>query len=176
MRVTLYPTRKEISIPAIMIRRSRKGYPLLLPQYCEFVSLTRGSCWTCKKRHKKCDEAHPACGRCIQAKITCEGYGTRLTWGPSDLDPTTTGILLNPIRQSRLEQRSIGFGDSNIAPIELNGIVESDQVWSPDSQLDILYLQHSAGSTSSTETEPSDEVSKRLMENCEKTSFRVGSS
>ncbi|KAH7022028.1 hypothetical protein EDB80DRAFT_1005 [Ilyonectria destructans] len=133
-----------------MIRRSRKG------------------CWTCKKRHKKCDEAHPACGRCIQAKITCEGYGTRLTWGPSDIDPPTTGILLNPVRQSRLEQRSIGFDDSDIAfnaSMELNDIVESGQVWSPDSQLDILYLQHGVGSTPSTETEPNDELSKRLMEN-----------
>ncbi|KAH7133786.1 hypothetical protein EDB81DRAFT_871216 [Dactylonectria macrodidyma] len=100
------------------------------------------------------------------AKITCEGYGTRLTWGPTDLDAPTEGILLNPVRPSRLEQRTL-LADSTIEcteSIEFGDTVELEQVWSPDSQLDMLYLQHGPDSAIGTET-PGDEVSKKLMEN-----------
>lgn len=47
--------------------------------------------------------------------MPCEGYETRLTWGPSNLDVPPTGILLNPVRQSRLQQRSIRHNESTIA-------------------------------------------------------------
>ncbi|KAL2847843.1 hypothetical protein BJY01DRAFT_163826 [Aspergillus pseudoustus] len=32
------------------------------------------ACETCRRRRKKCDEAHPTCGRCAKAKKVCLGY------------------------------------------------------------------------------------------------------
>lgn len=37
-------------------------------------------CWTCRARGNKCDEARPACLRCLQRGICCEGYGVKLVW------------------------------------------------------------------------------------------------
>lgn len=31
-------------------------------------------CWTCRVRHKKCDETHPVCKLCQSLHITCHGY------------------------------------------------------------------------------------------------------
>ncbi|KAK9238967.1 fungal-specific transcription factor domain-containing protein [Lipomyces kononenkoae] len=36
-------------------------------------------CWTCRKRHQKCDEAKPACWNCRFRGVECGGYGVRLT-------------------------------------------------------------------------------------------------
>lgn len=41
---------------------------------------SRKGCWTCRDRHKKCDEEKPECFRCQKAGRTCGGYGQRLTW------------------------------------------------------------------------------------------------
>ncbi|KAL0931296.1 C6 zinc finger protein [Colletotrichum truncatum] len=35
---------------------------------------TRTGCITCRRRHKKCDEAKPACLTCLKYKGFCEGY------------------------------------------------------------------------------------------------------
>ncbi|KAH8803611.1 fungal-specific transcription factor domain-containing protein [Xylogone sp. PMI_703] len=37
-------------------------------------------CWTCRSRRVKCDENLPACHRCTQRGVHCEGYGVRLSW------------------------------------------------------------------------------------------------
>ncbi|GME42680.1 uncharacterized protein ASPWEDRAFT_173328 [Neofusicoccum parvum] len=42
---------------------------------------SRGGCWTCKRRRRKCDEARPACATCRARGLRCEGYATRLRWG-----------------------------------------------------------------------------------------------
>lgn len=38
-------------------------------------------CWTCRARHLKCDEGKPSCLKCIKSRLSCEGYGVRLSWG-----------------------------------------------------------------------------------------------
>jgi hypothetical protein len=38
------------------------------------VPKVRSGCITCKRRHVKCDEAKPACQRCLKWQGTCEGY------------------------------------------------------------------------------------------------------
>ncbi|KGO68399.1 hypothetical protein PITC_070240 [Penicillium italicum] len=38
-------------------------------------------CWTCKKRRVQCDEMRPACRKCSDRGLTCEGYEIRLRWG-----------------------------------------------------------------------------------------------
>ncbi|KAJ4127957.1 hypothetical protein NW768_008240 [Fusarium equiseti] len=45
-------------------------------------------CWTCRAKHVKCDEAKPACNRCQNAGVECEGYGVRISWA-SVRNPTT---------------------------------------------------------------------------------------
>ncbi|KAM5377486.1 hypothetical protein ACJZ2D_004855 [Fusarium nematophilum] len=124
-------------------------------------------CWTCKRRHKKCDETRPVCKRCVQARIDCEGYETRLTWGPSDTTTPRTGAVLNPVRQTR-SQRKLrrsraaeipAEGDSDYMP-EISDLF---QVPSPD-QLDLL-VQYGSDGQVGAESLPSDDVSGQLMEN-----------
>jgi len=35
---------------------------------------SKGACWTCKLRRKKCDEERPACSACSSINIPCFGY------------------------------------------------------------------------------------------------------
>ncbi|GJN78286.1 hypothetical protein PLIIFM63780_001779 [Purpureocillium lilacinum] len=37
-------------------------------------------CWTCRIRHRKCDEVSPACRECTDRGITCHGYGRKPAW------------------------------------------------------------------------------------------------
>ncbi|KXH37622.1 hypothetical protein CNYM01_08346 [Colletotrichum nymphaeae SA-01] len=39
-----------------------------------------GGCWTCRIRHRKCDEATPTCSECTDRHIVCHGYGTEPDW------------------------------------------------------------------------------------------------
>ncbi|KAK0714723.1 hypothetical protein B0H67DRAFT_220594 [Lasiosphaeris hirsuta] len=39
------------------------------------VPKVRSGCITCKRRHVKCDEAKPACQRCLKWQGNCDGYG-----------------------------------------------------------------------------------------------------
>ncbi|KAK0376266.1 hypothetical protein CLIM01_06392 [Colletotrichum limetticola] len=39
-----------------------------------------GGCWTCRIRHRKCDEATPTCKECTDRHIVCHGYGTEPDW------------------------------------------------------------------------------------------------
>lgn len=37
-------------------------------------------CWTCRIRHRKCDEKQPACRECTDRTIPCHGYGPKPKW------------------------------------------------------------------------------------------------
>lgn len=37
-------------------------------------------CWTCRIRHKKCDERKPECHTCSSRSIPCHGYGKAPPW------------------------------------------------------------------------------------------------
>ncbi|PNY27528.1 Transcriptional regulatory protein UME6 [Tolypocladium capitatum] len=37
-------------------------------------------CWTCRIRHRKCDETLPACRECSDRAIPCHGYGRKPQW------------------------------------------------------------------------------------------------
>ncbi|MCJ1356039.1 MAG: Maltose acetyltransferase [Icmadophila ericetorum] len=45
-----------------------------------FSNRTKTGCLTCRKRKKKCDEAHPECNNCLRGGFVCEGYTSRNTW------------------------------------------------------------------------------------------------
>jgi hypothetical protein len=104
--------------------------------------------------------------------MTCEGYETRLTWGaPSNVQETPkAGVLLNPIRLSRLQQKSIRRRTENtgadLSETYTDNATETDQGSSPDCGLDFLQLQYGPSTPSSIQTVPDEAVSKRLMDEC----------
>jgi hypothetical protein len=109
------------------------------------------------------------CKQCTQAGLTCEGYETRLTWGPTDTTTPGTGIVLNPVRQTRLQRRLRRRRVTDVLPdnrLELPpGISDLRQIPSPD-QLDLLYLQYGTKNQVGTGGLPGDEISEKLKENC----------
>ncbi|KAI8649008.1 hypothetical protein NCS55_01474200 [Fusarium keratoplasticum] len=40
---------------------------------------SRGGCWTCRQRRRKCDETKPACNVCQNRNLSCGGYEIRLS-------------------------------------------------------------------------------------------------
>ncbi|KAI9795398.1 MAG: hypothetical protein M1833_007186 [Piccolia ochrophora] len=38
-------------------------------------------CFTCRRRHLKCDRRRPYCSQCLETSKECSGYKTQLTWG-----------------------------------------------------------------------------------------------
>ena len=41
---------------------------------------SKGACWTCKLRRKKCDEGQPACSTCMSTAVPCFGYDSNPEW------------------------------------------------------------------------------------------------
>jgi hypothetical protein len=41
---------------------------------------SRGACWTCKLRRKKCDETLPVCSACTSLAVPCYGYNPKPAW------------------------------------------------------------------------------------------------
>ncbi|ETS84449.1 hypothetical protein PFICI_02474 [Pestalotiopsis fici W106-1] len=67
---------------------------------------SRGGCWTCRRRHKKCDEVRPICLRCQHGDFQCEGYGVRLTWSEGDAPrDVQQGVAVRPFRRRRRMNR-----------------------------------------------------------------------
>ncbi|KKP01621.1 hypothetical protein THAR02_06258 [Trichoderma harzianum] len=52
----------------------------MLPAKVPVRSRSKRGCWTCRIRHRKCDEGHPFCKECDNRSIHCHGYGPRPTW------------------------------------------------------------------------------------------------
>ncbi|KAM0264926.1 hypothetical protein ACHAQJ_000442 [Trichoderma viride] len=52
----------------------------MLPAKVPLRSRSKRGCWTCRIRHRKCDEGHPFCKECDNRNIHCHGYGPRPTW------------------------------------------------------------------------------------------------
>lgn len=100
--------------------------------------------------------------------MTCEGYKTRLTWGPSNTATSTgAGVVLNPVRQPRAKTRSsrnrdVGNTGESMPDLPLD-MPEFTSGQSPD-ELDLLCLQFE----SLSEELPDEDVAKILMESCEK--------
>jgi hypothetical protein len=43
-------------------------------------SRSHGACFTCRIRHRKCDETAPECAECTSRRIECHGYGPPPAW------------------------------------------------------------------------------------------------
>lgn len=90
-------------------------------------------CWTCRLRHKKCDEVRPNCRACEQRDLQCHGYGVRPTWFDggeeerAELEKVKAAVKSSlrrrfVARQDRVSERSrdaetIGDGTSSLLAI-----------------------------------------------------------
>lgn len=125
---------------------------------------SRKGCHTCKRRHKKCDEARPFCERCIKGGFQCDGYGIRLTWGQENGD-AQHGIIINPIRQKRVRTANSQQAVDTVEPIENAICADLDDLGPQYSfsqwELDIISQEPSYNSPTSE-----DATEKRLMDAC----------
>lgn len=44
------------------------------------MNRSTNGCWTCKIRHRKCDETRPVCRECSTRGLNCHGYGEKPQW------------------------------------------------------------------------------------------------
>ncbi|PYI07171.1 hypothetical protein BO78DRAFT_444405 [Aspergillus sclerotiicarbonarius CBS 121057] len=103
-----------------------------------FGKRSRSGCWTCRRRHQKCDERKPACWNCRLRGVECGGYGIALgdftaysgrkgqmvsrirRDGPADGDPAdrngqpqiniANDVLVHPVSPSQTSE-SVSPGD-----------------------------------------------------------------
>ncbi|MCJ1311724.1 Maltose acetyltransferase [Agyrium rufum] len=78
-----------------------------------FSNRTKTGCLTCRKRKKKCDEAHPECNNCLRGGFLCEGYTIRSTWNKPSMQAKNQGPLL---LQSKENGSYGGYVDPNSRP------------------------------------------------------------
>lgn len=78
-----------------------------------------GGCWTCRIRHRKCDETRPVCRECDTRGITCHGYGGKPEWMHDDaqlqkeLAKIKKAVKDNFRRVKRLHARRIADEESS---------------------------------------------------------------
>ncbi|KAM3463945.1 hypothetical protein NHJ6243_002907 [Beauveria neobassiana] len=70
-----------------VIKETEPDHGRKQPQRKRFAPRTRTGCLTCRARRVKCDEARPACQRCISSWRPCQGY--RLPAAPPSLAADT---------------------------------------------------------------------------------------
>ncbi|KAF5234315.1 hypothetical protein FAUST_7700 [Fusarium austroamericanum] len=51
-----------------------------MPTIRKDIVRTKTGCYTCRRRHKKCDEGKPACWNCTRNRLDCEGYQPARVW------------------------------------------------------------------------------------------------
>ncbi|KAI0011905.1 hypothetical protein F4779DRAFT_142628 [Xylariaceae sp. FL0662B] len=58
------------------------------PRKRNVVSRDRNGCFTCRKRHLRCDKAKPGCNTCSASHLSCEGYGNKIAFKDQTLSVT----------------------------------------------------------------------------------------
>lgn len=85
-------------------------------------------CWTCRRRRVKCGQEKPACHRCRQLGVECEGYGVRLHWVPYNPDsPAAESIEQRTTRASRSSLAALTVAARHAPPLaspELDNILD----------------------------------------------------
>ncbi|KAF2630263.1 hypothetical protein BU25DRAFT_429338 [Macroventuria anomochaeta] len=127
-------------------------------------------CWTCRSRRVKCDEETPACQRCRQIGVACEGYGLRLNWvqyNPHDIadhDQEHGRRDKSHQPETKASRRSLAsFGSfpplTNLPSPELDATLTTIDEWRPgetseleDGAFCVFTVQSSATMHSATDT------------------------
>ncbi|KAJ5701706.1 C6 finger domain transcription factor nosA [Penicillium malachiteum] len=111
------PTAKRTAVPARLTETPKAGpssqpYQTPTPPSSSAGEKTNGKthkrsrsgCFTCRLRRKKCDEAHPACGACINLNVKCE-YKRPMWWGNNDSRKIHKERIKNKIKQTKTIER-----------------------------------------------------------------------
>ncbi|RFU72429.1 hypothetical protein TARUN_9825 [Trichoderma arundinaceum] len=73
----------------------------MLPAKAPLRSRSKRGCWTCRIRHRKCDEGHPFCKECDNRHIRCHGYGPRPSWLDNEEDVRAElSMVKNAVKQN----------------------------------------------------------------------------
>lgn len=75
------------------------------------ASYTYTGCWTCRRRHIKCDLGRPACNRCIKAGFDCEGYDFKFAGSDSSRS------FRRPVAPASNAQRVPSFTNAEVTGI-----------------------------------------------------------
>ena len=99
-------------------------------------------CWTCRIRHRKCDEIQPICRECSDRHIQCHGYGAKPTW--VDQPPALQAELLRikrTVKQSFRRRRREQKGLSGARSADTQRTPAADSVTTPKSSEDIPFRE-----------------------------------
>lgn len=100
------------------------------------VPKVRSGCVTCKRRHVKCDEAKPACQRCLKWQGFCDGYKTAELAPPRD---DKRRRLSSP--SARSEKSDSGLPD-NFEALQLSDQYGAGENSSPESSQNNEFDEH----------------------------------
>ncbi|KXJ85613.1 hypothetical protein Micbo1qcDRAFT_141383 [Microdochium bolleyi] len=91
------------------------------------ISKVRTGCLTCKSRKVKCDEAKPACERCVKAGRQCDGYAPPRTGDPELVGWHRPRSLL-ALAEDPAEARALQYYCQAAGPV-MSGAIDPD-FWS----------------------------------------------
>lgn len=84
------------------------------------MNRSSNGCWTCRIRHRKCDETQPFCRECTDRHIQCHGYGPKPSWVD---DQSALQTELDNIKQTvnqnfrrRKRERKTLYSDNTTSP------------------------------------------------------------
>ncbi|CVK96209.1 uncharacterized protein FMAN_14056 [Fusarium mangiferae] len=93
------------------------------------ICRSRDGCYTCRRKHRKCDLTKPSCSNCTRNGLDCEGYDLRLTWLPASL-----GTGHNPQRPKSKTSAEKIISPPSISP---NTATSVSYLNEPDRWLDV---------------------------------------
>ncbi|CRG83251.1 Transcriptional regulatory protein pro-1 [Talaromyces islandicus] len=65
-----------------------------------------GACYTCRRRHVKCDQKRPSCHTCHSYGVPCEGFSSKVRWMHDDNVAGDNADACRPIRQHLYTEQS----------------------------------------------------------------------
>ena len=92
------------------------------------MSRSTQGCWTCRVRHKKCDETHPCCRVCTSRNIKCHGYGAKPGWIGGPLEEQHRRDIKTAVKQNFKRLRR------GISSSSRDGVVEQLRECNNDSE------------------------------------------
>ncbi|KXH26360.1 hypothetical protein CSAL01_11358 [Colletotrichum salicis] len=100
------------------------------------LSRSSGGCWTCRIRHRKCDEVSPTCKECTDRHILCHGYGAEPEWvkNPAKLQAELQRIkhaVKQNFRRTRKLQASSTRSSTRAATEPSGETLEESAIFSP---------------------------------------------
>ncbi|KAH7126505.1 fungal-specific transcription factor domain-containing protein [Dactylonectria estremocensis] len=119
----------------------------------------KSSCWTCRLRHKKCDELQPLCGGCNALEIHCLYGSDKPDWMDSGKrQQQMTDKIKSQVKKNAKRRRGIALMES-IAR-DISNVSEDVEMLSPSDDSSSLHVPISRSKGNAAKSSPtSDSVS-----------------